>query len=436
VAGAHSHRQGSRKAQGHAHGHGHSHGGGDDVDLSAADPGTAVRAVLVAVMVGLALASVVGMWQLWPDGDRAGSIPFYADGVTVMDATVDRAGPPCPVVVVDPDDPTAAPPERPNGCDELRVEPLSGPDKGTKVTVQATPVASRGGLEAGDRVTVFRIPGEPEPTYAFAGVVRHRSLLLLGIVAAVVIIAVARLRGVMAMVGLAIAAAIGWFFMLPALVEGEPGLWVALTGASVILFVVLYLTHGVSLRTSVALAGTLLGVALTALIGGWGIGSARLSGLGGEAGEALLLQAGDLPFQDLLLAAVVIAGIGVLNDVTITQASAVWELRAAAPAASRAELFRSGMRIGRDHIASTIYTIVFAYAGTSLLLLALVSLYDRPFGELLLDEGVAEEVVRTLASTIGLVLAVPITTLLAVLVVRGPDWMAGLPDRAQREVSQ
>lgn len=120
----------------------------------------------------------------------------------------------------------------------------------------------------------------------------------------------------------------------------------------------------------------------------------------------------------------VIAGLGVLNHVTITHSSSLWELRAAATGVNRRELFGRGMRIGRDHIASSIYTIVFAYVGTSLCLLVLVSLYDRPLADLLLDEGVAEEVVRTLASTVGLVLAVPITTLVAVLCVRGPSTSA------------
>jgi len=112
---------------------------------------------------------------------------------------------------------------------------------------------------------------------------------------------------------------------------------------------------------------------------------------------------------------VIVAGLGVLNDVTITQASAVWELRAASPTMSPAALFAAGMRIGRDHIASTIYTIVFAYAGTAMALLLLLSLYHRPLLELIGDEGIAEEVVRTLSSAIGLVLAVPVTTAIAVL---------------------
>ena len=117
---------------------------------------------------------------------------------------------------------------------------------------------------------------------------------------------------------------------------------------------------------------------------------------------------------------VIIAGLGVLNDVTITQASAVWELRAAAPALSRTTLFSSAMRIGRDHIASTIYTIVFAYAGTALTLLLAVSLYDRSWLGLMGTEEISEELVRAFASSIGLVLAVPATTAIAVLTVPGP----------------
>ena len=96
-----------------------------------------------------------------------------------------------------------------------------------------------------------------------------------------------------------------------------------------------------------------------------------------------------------------------LNDVTITQSSAVWEIRAASPAMSRAELFASGMRIGRDHIASTIYTIVFAYAGTALAVLLILRLYGLPWDVLLTTEDITQEIVRTLASSIGLVLAVP-----------------------------
>jgi uncharacterized membrane protein len=193
-----------------------------------------------------------------------------------------------------------------------------------------------------------------------------------------------------------------------------------LVASGAIMYVVLYTTHGFSIRTSAALAGTLAGMAITAGIGWWSVHSAHLTGVVDEGGQILTTFAGSISLQDLLVAAVIIAGLGVLNDVTITQASSVWELRGAAPTLSRTRLFSSAMRIGRDHIASTIYTIVFAYAGTALTLLLAVSLYDRSWFDLIGTEEIAEELVRAFASSIGLVLAVPATTLIAVLTVPGP----------------
>ena len=140
--------------------------------------------------------------------------------------------------------------------------------------------------------------------------------------------------------------------------------------------------------------------------------SYRLAQLLGADGPHIL--------RGVFLCGVVLAGLGVLNDVTITQASAVWELRAADPGAGWRRLFSQGMSIGRDHIASTIYTIVFAYAGTALTLLLAVSLYDRSWLDLLGTEEIAEELVRSFASSIGLVLAVPATTAIAVATVPGP----------------
>jgi len=208
--------------------------------------------------------------------------------------------------------------------------------------------------------------------------------------------------------------------MLPALLTGESAVPVALAGSTAIMFVVLFTTHGFSLRTATALVGTLAGVAVSAAVGVWAVGSTHLTGVSGDGDRVLQSFAGGLNFQGLLIAAIIIAGLGVLNDVTITQASAVWELRGASPDMTRREAFTSGMRIGRDHIASTIYTIVFAYTGTALTVLLVISLYDRPFIDLIGTEEIAGEVVRSLVSSIGLVLAVPLTTVIAVLTVGRP----------------
>ena len=155
--------------------------------------------------------------------------------------------------------------------------------------------------------------------------------------------------------------------------------------------------------------------------------SAHLTGVVDDGGRILSSFAGDISLQELLIAAVIIAGLGVLDDVTITQASVVWELRSASPTMNAMAVSPPApARIGRDHIASTIYTIVFAYAGTALTLLLAVSLYDRSLLDLLGTEEIAEELVRSFASSIGLVLAVPATTAIAVAVVPGPRDPIGL----------
>ncbi|MBJ7359741.1 YibE/F family protein, partial [Nocardioides sp.] len=268
----------------------------------------------------------------------------------------------------------------------------------------------------------IRTPGaEGEPaTLAYFNIERSGSLWLLAGLFVLVVVLVARWRGVMSLVGLGFAGAVMGLFVIPALLVGEAPVPVAVVGAVAIMYVVLYTTHGFSIRTSAALAGTLGGIALTAAVGAWAVGASRLTGVTDESGGVLTANAGGLDFQALLVAAVVIAGLGVLNDVTITQTSAVWELRGAAPTMTRRSLFASAMRIGRDHIASTIYTIVFAYAGTALLLLMVVSLFDRPLLDLAGTDEIATEIVRSLTSSIGLVLAVPLTTAIAALTVPGP----------------
>jgi uncharacterized membrane protein len=296
---------------------------------------------------------------------------------------------------------------------------LEGAGKGDRADVQVPPEVTTSGIGRGDRVEVFRSPGRngDPATYQFSLVRRSFPLLWLALAFLVVVLAVAGRRGAMAVVGLVISGATLYYFLLPALLSGKPGLAVACVSASAIMFVVLYSTHGLSLRTSTALAGTLVGIGLTALIGTVAIGGAHLTGIPDETGSTLSSFAGGaLDFQGLLSCSMVLAGLGVLNDVTITQASSVWELRAAAPRAGRRQVFTSAMRIGRDHIASTIYTIVFAYAGATLVVLMLLYVYDRPLLDLISSEPLAEEVARTFTSAIGLILAVPVTTAIAALI--------------------
>jgi uncharacterized membrane protein len=296
---------------------------------------------------------------------------------------------------------------------------LEGAGKDERAEVSVPPEVTSSGVGRGDHVELVRTPGKNgEPaTYSFSSVRRSVPLLWLTLLFVVVVLAVAGLRGAMAVVGLVVSGATLYYFLLPALISGKPGLAVACVSASAIMFVVLYSTHGLSLRTSTALAGTLVGIGLTAAVGTVAIGGAHLTGIADETGGTLSSFTGrGLDFQGLLACSMVLAGLGVLNDVTITQASSVWELRAAAPQASRREVFAGAMRIGRDHIASTIYTIVFAYAGAALVVLMLLYVYDRNLLDLASTESLAEELARTLTSAIGLILAVPLTTAIAALI--------------------
>ena len=410
-----SHRAERNIETGHGHGHGHGHGAEVELEVAALP-----RAALLAVLAVVAVAAVAGVVLLWPDSGKVdhlkGSVGFAVPGASFPKATVEEVLPVCPRAGPGQEPDTSKP------CGQVVATVDQGADSGKKVTVDVPPEVSGSGLAKGDHIVLLRTPaggGQPA-TLTYYEIERATSLWLVAGLFAIVVVAVARFRGLMALVGLGVAGVVIGGFAIPALLTGEPAVPVALAASALIMYVVLYTTHGISLRTSAALAGTLAGMVLTAGIGWWAVGSAHLTGVVDDGGRILSTFADDISLQDLLVAAVIIAGLGVLNDVTITQASAVWELRAASPAMTRARLFTSAMRIGRDHIASTIYTIVFAYAGTALTLLLAVSLYDRSWLDLLGTEEISEELVRSFASSIGLVLAVPATTAIAVAVVPGP----------------
>ena len=163
--------------------------------------------------------------------------------------------------------------------------------------------------------------------------------------------------------------------------------------------------------------GTLASLVVVDVIARIAVHATALSGLATEESQYLQNIVGNVRIQGLLLGGIVIGALGVLNDITVTQASAVWELHDADPGRRLVDLYRSAMRIGRDHIASTVYTLVLAYAGAALPILLLFTLAGQRLGQAVTSEQVAEEVVRTLVGSIGLVLAVPLTTALAAMVV-------------------
>ena len=391
-------------------GAGHSHSG---ADLDHVAVGTTARNVLIGFLALVGVLTVAGLIWLWPSGSDLSSVVqkiYDAPNLTHEHGTI-----------TDITDGCDAQQTGNAKCVTATVTVNTGEDTGSSVTIPLLGPNAQSGLRAGDVIELNRIASADDPVWSYSSTERMPVLAVLAVLFVLVVLAVARLKGLFALLGLGFAGVVLVGFMLPALITGKPGILVALVGGTAIMFVVLYVAHGVSIRTSTALAGTLLGVAVTTGLGSLFVELARLAGFAEENEYDLAQLLPGMNFRELLMVGIIVGGLGVLNDVTITQSSAVWELRAAAPKMSRGKLFAAGMRIGRDHIASTIYTIVFAYAGGSMAVLLLLYFTDRSAVALLNAEMFAGEIVRTLGSAIGLVLSVPITTGIAALTVASPE---------------
>ena len=373
--------------------------------------------IIAAALAVIGLAVVVGAVLLWPSGKKVDiPLPFQnssggavtTEGGHVVSTNLADCGSPSAGQVL-----TASPAPVLAGsgsCIQNIVAIDTGPNRGATTLLEFSPGPGQPNLLAGDNIRIFRqVDQQGATSYGFYDYERTWPLILLAAAFAIVIVAVARWRGLRALVGIVVAFAVLVIFMLPALRDGSPALPVTLVASSVILFAVLYLAHGVSLRTSAALLGTLTAMLLSAGLSWGAIELAHLTGLSEDQNNIVAVSMGHVSIKGLLLAGFIIGSLGVLNDVTITQASAVFELAHLAHG-SRRQIFLRAMRIGSDHIASTVYTLVFAYAGSSLSLLLLFSVANRSLGDVLTSESVAIEIARSAVGGIALALAVPLTT--------------------------
>jgi uncharacterized membrane protein len=373
--------------------------------------------ILIVVLIPLAIWTVVGLVAFWP-GDISRHVNPDVAGYSVPGVTYPTAR----ITSIKEISCEGLSGSTPGGadarCADVTSELLEGGDKGKAVTVPMTAAIYSSGVEVGQVIKLVRVPpaGDQPAQYQFSDFQRSTPLLVVALIFALVVIVVARWRGFAALIGLGFAGFILVTFMFPALIAGSNPIMVGLIGSSAIMFVALYAAHGFSARTTTALVGTLFGLVLIALIGYATTKWAHLSGVAAEDDYVLAAAAPDLRLTSVVICGIIVAGLGVLNDVTITQASAVWEL--ADQGATHKHLFSRAMRIGRDHIASTVYTIAFATAGASLSVFLLIKVNNRPLLDVLLTERFAAEVLSILVGSIGLVLAVPLTTAVGVAVVR------------------
>lgn len=359
-----------------------------------------------------ALMALVGLALLWPGDSRGSASEFEADS-RVTGTVVNISIVPCTGTAVgDLID-----------CRLISVQLDQGPRSGNTVSFeQAVTSGPIRVPQVGDGLVLSEFgAGDGTFSYNFADYERTGSMLVLGVFFVAAVLLLGRWRGLGALVGLGVSILVLIAFMLPALLDGSNPIVVAIVGASIIAFASLYLAHGVTAATNVALLSTLLALALTGILAWLFIRATTFTGLTDESSFYLEALGVTIDPRGLLLAGIVIGALGVLDDVTVTQVSAVAELRALQPAASPAVLYRSALTIGRDHISSTVNTLFLAYAGAALPLLLVFRVVQAPISDVAMREQVAVEIVRTLVGSMGLVAAVPIATGLATLVLTRGD---------------
>jgi uncharacterized membrane protein len=368
--------------------------------------------IIVAALLGLATA--IGLVILWPGAVR----PSPASGLLargqIVRATVILAElGPCGGVEPPPGF------EPPSGVDSAECRRVTfrieeGPDRGEQRVIDFPDLATTPRVAVSEEVLLERPIGEQAGSpYGFFNRIRTPSLFWFALLFAGLVVFLGRLRGVGALIGLAISFFVVMQFIIPGILAGQDPVAVAVVGSAAIAFVVIYLAAGFSERTTVALLGTLSGLGIAFVIAKVWVPLAKLTGLGTEESFVISALGLDVDLTGLLLAGVVIGALGAIDDVAVTQVASVWELKKAQPNAGPRTLYRSAMRIGRDHVGSIVNTLVLAYAGASLPLLILITVSQQSASQVLGTEALATELVRTFAGSIGLIMAMPISTWLA-----------------------
>ncbi|MFL7868639.1 MAG: YibE/F family protein [Anaerolineales bacterium] len=251
-------------------------------------------------------------------------------------------------------------------------------------------------------------------TAYFVDFVRTRVILWLFLAFVVAILLISRWEGLRSLLGMLFSLFIIIAYIIPHILVGEDPVRVSIIGSVILLGVTLYLTYGWNLKTHAAVLGMVSALLITGTLAWFFVVFTRLTGAGDE--NALFLMQSlnsNINLRGLLLGGMIIGALGVLDDLVITQASAAFELYGANPGLGFRGLYHAAMRIGQDHVAATVNTLVLAYAGASLPMLLLFSLGRGDYASLVNYSFVAEEVVRTLVGSLGLVAAVPLTTAIA-----------------------
>lgn len=297
-----------------------------------------------------------------------------------------------------------------------RLELITSRGEKIILTTRALPLVSGQKYQVGDKLLLEKVEDESGQTnWQIFDYHRKPFLAFLFLVFIILALTTARQKGLTSLLGMGLSFLFIFHLFLPELMAGRNPVLVSVFIALALIPITFFLSHGLNLKTVVAIVATLLSLGLTIALASWSINQAHLSGfVSEEVGFLQDLTNGRFNLQGLLLAGIILSLVGILDDITISQAAITFELERANPSLSRAQLYWRAMRVGRDHIASMVNTLILVYAGAALPLFLLFYDSQRSLGEIINSEIVAEEIVRSLVASIGLILAVPITTLLAV----------------------
>jgi uncharacterized membrane protein len=359
---------------------------------------------LLVVVGALLIGAIAGMVALWPSADELPDTGPPLEDLTGAEILAFEVfeGDPDPVM---------------GGSGEsadIEVRLLDGPDAGAITVLEDVALDGYPDLAVGDRVTLDQI-GTPDggEQYAITDFQRTPTLLLLLGVFVLAVLAIGRWHGLRSLFGLAVSLLIVVQFIVPAILAGKNPPAVALVGAVAVMIVTLYLAHGINEMTTAAIIGTSGALVLTVAMGVLFIDRSKITGFASDDAQFASFAVQGLDLQGLVLAGLIIAALGVLDDVTVSQASTVFALHDTDRTLSWSALFARAMRVGRDHIASVVNTLFLAYAGASLALLVLFSTSGVSTAEIFNSEVLAEEIVKIIVGSLGLIAAVPLTTALA-----------------------
>lgn len=310
-----------------------------------------------------------------------------------------------------------------NFSQTIKVRILEGEEQGKELTLETGGIAGvtlSQKLAQGDTIVLLKSQvANQAPTYTIFDRYRLDYIFYVLIGFFLLVIGIAGKKGIGAILGMGISLGVIMLFIVPQILEGRDPLLISIIGAVVIMIITIYLSHGFSKQTSVAIGGTAISLSITGIFAVYFVNILHITGLSEEANAMLAFGPTQINLQGLLLGGMIIGALGVLDDITTTQSATVFELKRTDRKLTFLELTNKGYTVGREHVASLVNTLVLAYAGVSLSLFILfvINPAHQPYWVILNSEIIIEEVGRTLAGSIGLILAVPITTFLAAYVV-------------------